>query len=378
MEVLDRRSRLVRVGAGARWGSVAEALAPHGLAISSGDHGNVGVGGLATGGGVGWMVRDYGLTIDHVRAVDVVLADGRVVRADAGHEPDLFWAARGAGAGTGIVVAFEIEAAEIEDVGVAQITVEADRDGRALLRWAELMAAAPRALSTGVVLQSHGPSFVMSITAVTAHDDARRAGSAVEPLLHTGVRLLDHRSGLIPYAALVPSAHLHPNVGQQPNVTTNGLLPSMTVQDARAIMDAAAEPHPAVIQLRSVGGAVNDVPADATAYAHRHQNVLVIASVFPPQGPADLDSAWRRLTGRVDGAYVGFESRPDAAAFARSYPGATGSRVAEVWRRYDPDGVFRPALLPDTGRPRPTAPADGSADARVPRAVRTHNEEEMS
>jgi FAD/FMN-containing dehydrogenase len=378
VEVLDRGSHLVRVGAGARWGAVAEALAPFGLAISSGDHGNVGVGGLATGGGVGWLVRDYGLTVDHVRAVDVVLADGRVVRADAGHEPDLFWAARGAGAGIGIVVAFEIEAAEIRDVGYAQITVEADRKGSALLRWAEHLAAAPRALSSGVVLQSYGPSFVMSITAVVAHGDARRAAPAVEPLLSTGVRLLDQRSGLVPYALLVPSAHQHPNVGQQPNITTNGLLPTMTAEDAAAIMDVAAGPHPAVVQLRSVGGAVNDVPADATAYAHRHQNTLVIASVFPPQGPTDLDAAWRGLAGRVDGAYVGFESRPGPAAFARVYPGATGTRVAEVWRRYDPDGVFRPALLQDTGHPRSTAAADGSAGGRGPRVARSRNEGEIS
>jgi FAD/FMN-containing dehydrogenase len=349
VDLLDRPSRLVRVGAGARWGAVAEALAPHGLAISSGDHGNVGVGGLATGGGIGWLVRDYGLTVDHVRAVDVVLADGRVVRADAGHEPDLFWAARGAGAGIGIVVAFEIEAAELRDVGFAQITMEADRNGQALLRWAEHLAAAPRDLSSGVVLQSYGPSFIMSITAVIAHDDARRANAAVAPLLSAGVRLLDHRGGILPYAALVPSAHLHPNVGQQPNITTNGLLPVMTGEDAAAVMEAAAGPDPAVIQLRSVGGAVNDVPAGATAYAHRHQNTLVIASVFPPQGPAALDSAWHGLADRVDGAYVGFESRPDAAAFARTYPGATGARVTELWRRYDPDGLFRPALLPNTG-----------------------------
>ncbi|MFG2058903.1 FAD-binding oxidoreductase [Micromonospora sp. NPDC048930] len=342
VDVLDRPSRLVRVEAGARWARVAQALAPYGLAISSGDHGNVGVGGLATGGGVGWLVRHYGLTIDHVRAVEVVLADGTVVRADAVTEPELFWAVRGAGAGVGIVVAFEIEAVEARDVGVARIVVEARPDGSTVRRWADVLRQAPRELSAAAMLLPYGSSTVLSVTAVVAGASLRRVRPAVAPLLELG-GLLDHRVDLVPYPALVPTAHLHPNVGQQPSLTTNGLLAGMDGATARAIMRAAGGPNRALVQLRSVGGAVNDVAPDATAYPHRHQETLVVASVFPPHGAAGLDAAWRGLAGRTDGAYVNFESRPGPAAFARAYPGATGVRVAEVWRRYDPDGVFRTA-----------------------------------
>ncbi|MGN9844622.1 FAD-binding oxidoreductase [Nonomuraea sp. H19] len=160
VEVLDRRTRLVRVQAGARWATVAQTLAPYGLAIGSGYHGNIGVGGLATAGGIGWLVRHYGLTIDHIRAADVVLADGTTVRADAEHEPDLLWAVRGAGSGAGIVVAFEIEAMELRDVGYAQIAVEIKRDGRALRQWADHMASAARELTSAVTLQSHGSALV--------------------------------------------------------------------------------------------------------------------------------------------------------------------------------------------------------------------------
>jgi FAD/FMN-containing dehydrogenase len=344
VEVLDPRSRIVRIEAGARWATVADTLAPLGLAISSGDHGNVGVGGLATGGGIGWLVRHYGLTIDHIRAVDVVLADGSVVHADAEHEPELFWAVRGAGAGVGIVVAFEIEAIEIRNVGYAQIVVETDRDGHTLQQWSAYMASAPRELSTAVALLPYGSSTAASITAVVANESMRRVRAAVEPLLEIGVKLLDHQAHLVPYPALVPTAHLHPNTGQQPVVTTNGLLPTMTADDAGAIMDAAARRYQTLIQLRSVGAAVNDVRPDTTAYPHRHQNTLVIASVFAPQRPAALDAAWHGLAGRIDGAYVGFESRPSRTTFARTYPGATGSRVAGLWQRYDPDDIFRTRL----------------------------------
>ncbi|RVX46741.1 FAD/FMN-containing dehydrogenase [Nonomuraea polychroma] len=341
VEVIDRAARIVRVEAGARWAQVAQALAPYGLAISSGDHGNVGVGGLATGGGIGWLVRHYGLTIDHIRAAEVVLADGTVVRAGADHEPELLWAVRGAGAGVGIVVAFEIEAIELRDVGYAQIAVQVDRGGRALRQWADYMASAPRELSTAVTLLPHGRALVASITAVVADASEQRVRAAIEPLLSIGSGLLDHHARLAPYPALVSTAHLHANVGQQPSTTTNGLLTSMTDDDAAAITAAATGPHQPLIQMRSMGGAVNDMPADATAYAHRHHGTLVIASTFPPRRGVELDAAWRPLAERVDGAYTGFESRPDKSAFERIYPDATGDRVGRLWNRYDPEGIFR-------------------------------------
>ncbi|MFI7608681.1 FAD-binding oxidoreductase [Micromonospora sp. NPDC049366] len=344
VRVLDRKTRLVRVGAGARWAEVAQALAPAGLAISSGDHGNVGVGGLATSGGVGWLVRDYGLTIDRVRAAEVVLADGRVVRADAEHEPDLFWAVRGAGAGVGIVTAFEIEATELREVGVAQLALVADPDGSTLTRWAECLASAPRQLTTAAMLISDGRQAVLSLTAVYAGSNIERMRKAVTPLLEIGT-LLNQSAHRVPYSGLVSTAHLHANVGQQPVNTTNGLLPTMTPDVARAITAAATGPRPPLLQLRSVGGAVNDVAADATAYSHRDSDVLVIGTAFAPGDRATLDRVWHPIGAHTRGAYANFESRLDAAAFRRFYPGTTGDRVLALWRRYDPDGVFRSALF---------------------------------
>nr|BFE78009.1 hypothetical protein GCM10020093_006100 [Planobispora longispora] len=143
VEVIDRERRLVRVGAGARWGEVAEALAPYGLAISSGDYGDVGVGGLATSGGQGFLGRSYGLTIDHVVGAEVVLADGRVVRADAGNHPDLFWALRGAGGDIGVVTSFDIEAAEVGDVVFAVLVHDASDLAPFLERWGTLVEGSP-------------------------------------------------------------------------------------------------------------------------------------------------------------------------------------------------------------------------------------------
>ena len=124
----------VRIGPGARWGDVARKLAPYGLAITSGDHGGVGVGGLATTGGIGWFVREHGLTIDHVRSVDVVTASGDLVHASDDENSDLFWAMRGAGANFGVAVSFEIDAHPVgAQVGFAMLVFAPD-DVAAFLR----------------------------------------------------------------------------------------------------------------------------------------------------------------------------------------------------------------------------------------------------
>ncbi|MFD3454560.1 FAD-binding oxidoreductase [Streptomyces sp. NPDC058691] len=341
VRVLDREARIVRVEAGARWAEVAHALAAHGLAISSGDHGNVGVGGLATGGGIGWLVRSYGLTIDHVRAVEVVLADGSVVRADAGHEPDLLWVMRGAGSGTAIATAFEIEAVELGRIGYAEATVVVDSAGTALRRWAAMMAAAPRELSTAVNLSAQGSLAVASVNAVVASDSESVIRGALEPLASLGDTVLD-QAYVLPYSQLLSTAQLHRHHGQMPVVTTNGLLTRMTSEAARGLVAAVTAPEPLLIQMRSLGGAVNDTDPAATAYPHRHQRTLVTATAFPPGDRETLSAAWKPLLPLTDGAYVNFESDPDEETFARTYPGATGARVAELRRRYDPDGVLRP------------------------------------
>jgi hypothetical protein len=344
IEIIDRGSGLVRVEAGARWAHVAEALTPHGLAISSGDHGNVGVGGIATGGGIGWLVRQYGLTVDHVRAVEVVLPSGVVVYADAETEPDLLWVMRGAGAGAGIAIAFEIKAMELSNIGYAQLMAPVDPAGGTLRRWADAIAQAPRELSTAVLLSSQGSTATAFITAVVASDEPSVIREALRPLL--GITDVTMRQAqIVPYTELVPWLHLHDNTGQMPTDTTNGLFTGLNSESARALVNVASGPHPAFLQLRSLGGATQDPAPSSMAYGHRHQDILAVASTFPPNGRSTLDAAWKPVTPHVDGAYINFESSQDEAAFTRAYPGVTGSRVINLWQRYDPERVLRPKAL---------------------------------
>ncbi|CAH0249705.1 FAD-binding oxidoreductase [Microbacterium sp. Bi128] len=342
--VLDRPTGLVRVDAGARWAQIAVALAPHGLAISSGDHGNVGVGGLATAGGIGWLVRRYGLTIDHVRAATVVLPSGELVRADEAN-PDLLWAVRGAGSFVGVVTDLDIEAMELPGIQVGQVVIEIDRDGRALVEWSRFLQAAPRELTMSGVLAASGGRLVLVLTAVFAGTDAPRAHAALAPLLaRPGV----HAGGLqnARYTDLVPAGHLHANVGQQPSATTNALLAAFTAESAPALIEIARHPSGPFVQVRGVGGAAADIARDATAFWHRDAEVLVTVTLFPPRGAGELAAVARPLWSHALGAYRNFESHPSEATFARAFPGATGERVRELARRYDPDGVLHRVFLP--------------------------------
>jgi FAD/FMN-containing dehydrogenase len=116
VKIIDNERHLVRISGGATWGQVAAALAPHGLAISSGDTKSVGVGGLTLTGGIGWKVRKYGLALDNLAAAEVVTANGQVVPASPEENPELFWAIRGGGGNFGIVTAFEFVAHSTTDV----------------------------------------------------------------------------------------------------------------------------------------------------------------------------------------------------------------------------------------------------------------------
>ncbi|MFF7681067.1 FAD-binding oxidoreductase [Actinacidiphila glaucinigra] len=204
VEVIDRERRLVRVGAGARWGDVAQKLAPFELAISSGDFGDVDVGGLATAGGVGFLSRSYGLTIDHVRSAEVVLADGGIVRADADTHPDLFWALRGAGAGAGmgIVTSFDIEAAGIGKVIHARFVHEVKNLDTFLQAWGELTENSPRELTPFLVVADHGGRRIAQTTVVWADEDTGRAIEALEAFLNLAP-VLDQQAAVLPYAGVM-------------------------------------------------------------------------------------------------------------------------------------------------------------------------------
>ena len=132
-------STTVRIGGGAVWGDVAAALGKHKLGITSGDTKSVGVGGLALGGGIGWMVREHGLALDNLVAAEVVLASGEVVTASADEHPDLFWALRGGGGNFGVVTTFVFEAHPLDGVVFGTLSYAVEGAAEVLKGWRDVM-----------------------------------------------------------------------------------------------------------------------------------------------------------------------------------------------------------------------------------------------
>jgi FAD/FMN-containing dehydrogenase len=170
VEVVDEERHLVRIGGGATWGQVMDALAPLGLAISSGDTRSVGVGGLTLSGGIGWKVRKYGLALDQLVAAEVVTAGGDVLRASADEHAELFWAIRGGGGNVGIVTVLEFAAHATTDVFHGRIVFPASEAAAVLQGWAEYVRRAPEELTLLASVQ-RDPTCPVELVEEPVHHD---------------------------------------------------------------------------------------------------------------------------------------------------------------------------------------------------------------
>jgi FAD/FMN-containing dehydrogenase len=338
IEVLDPDSGRVRLGPGARWGEVAQALAPHGLAMSSGDYGGVGVGGLATAGGIGFLARRHGLTIDHVTAAELVLADGSLVRADAEQNPDLLWAVRGAGGNFGIVTAFELDAYRVREVVFSTMLFDASDAAGLLERWGAVVESAPRELTSFLsAVARRGGAPVAQLYSVFASEDAAAATEALTPLLESGP-VVDQHAQLVPYAAIMPpqpSTHS----GGAPSWFRAGLAEHVTPAVARLLASGLESGTVPMLQIRSVGGAVNDVDPLATAYPHRTQN-FAVSAVTAGSRAERLNELWDELRRHLNGLYLSFDTDTRPERLDDAFPGETLTRLRELKARYDPDQVF--------------------------------------
>lgn len=336
----DPEHGVVRIGPGARWVDVARVLAPFGRAITSGDYGGVGVGGLATAGGIGMFARSHGLTIDLVRAVTVVLADGRVTRASATEEPDLFWAMRGAGANFGIAVDFEFAAPAVGELAFAQFVFDATDMAGFLERWGAAMEAAPRSVSGEVVLGGRHPGQPQYAQVMLLVNDPDRDAviGALQPIAEVAP-LVDQQVAMADYQQVMEAFFRDaPQSGQGDPRSHSGLARHLTRElslEIGAMLQAGASYF---FQIRCVGGAVSDVDPMETAYGWRDANFSIAALGTARSG---LDTWWGRLVPHLDGMYLNFETDTDADALARAFPPDHLDRLRQLKRRYDPTGLFR-------------------------------------
>ncbi len=346
VEVLDPAHHLVRIGAGARWGDVAQALAPHGLAISSGDTKQVGVGGLTLGGGIGWMVRKYGLTIDSLEAADLVTADGRILHVSAQEHPDLFWAIRGGGGNFGVVTSFTFHAQPCGEIVGGSVIYDTAGAEDLLSAWARSMREAPEELSSTFVLFSgFGPQVPPQIMVLLCYvgDDEGDASEAIKPFLQLGAV----RSQSIqrkPYHAILEDA-----VSPPPSLRVvghDGFLKTLSPEAIATLAANYGQAGQPIAQIRALGGAMARVRPEATAFAHRENEALVIVPAFAPEAASDeqaqqiRQAAWQPLASLASGAFLNFLSDASEASVAAVYPSATYARLARIKATYDPDNIF--------------------------------------
>jgi FAD/FMN-containing dehydrogenase len=349
---VDLAENIAWAGAGLTAGEVTAALAEHGRAIPFGDTGSVGIGGITLGGGIGYLARKHGLTIDSLVAVEIVTADGEVRMASATEHPDLFWALRGGGGNFGVVTRFCYRLSPVGEVLGGAIVLPATRDVvRSLV---PIASAAPEELTVIAELMAAPPMPAMpeehvgkpSLVLLFVHAGDPEAGRAA---------IAPFRAVAQPYAEVV-MAMPYPGIYEfskeaetpAPSTARSVFLDDLSDDDVDAILEAfAALPDGTMIQLRVFGGAMGRVPVEATAFAHRSANVQVtIINLLLDPATSDEAVAWNRgLFGKLEpsstGVYVNFLEDEGEARIRAAYPPETYERLAAVKRRYDRYNVFR-------------------------------------
>jgi len=346
VEIIDEANHIVRVGCGAQWGDVAEELASHNLALSSGDTSDVGVGGLTLGGGIGWMVRGHGLTIDNLVAAEMVDAHGQKHRASATENPDLFWGIRGGGGGLGIVTSFEFKAAPCQGIVAGSIIYPAEKREAILTKWAEYMSTAPEELNSTLMLSpGFGPGQTPQVIVIACYagTDEAAAQAAIQPLRELGDTPVHDDVKPKPYYEMLEKGM---DVSAFKIRVRNGFIKAFTPQLIASIAEHFGMPNTPFLQVRSLGGEFNRVDNDATAFAHHGNSALLIMPSFAPITSTDeeanalADKSWAPLKPFSTGAYVNFltDNRPEGIADA--YPVATRDRLYQLKQTYDPNNIF--------------------------------------
>jgi FAD/FMN-containing dehydrogenase len=345
---VDPEARMAWVESGLTAGEVTRALGRHGLAVPFGDSASVGVGGLTLGGGVGFLARKHGLTIDSLLAAEVVTADGRLRYVDADEEPELFWAIRGGGGNFGVATSFCFHLRPVATVTGGVLVLPAT--SATIASFVAAAAEAPDELSTiANVLaaapplpflppEHHGRPVVMA-TLVFAGRDAD-ADRALAPFRALGplVDMLRPQ----PYPDL-----FGPELEAPPLAASRTMFLDAADEDVAESILAhlrASTAQTAALQIRVLGGAVARVPREATAYAHRSRPIM--ASVGALDGGPGRHEEWVRevasaLRQGEPGAYVNFVGDEGAERVRDAYPGQTWERLAAIKREYDPENVFR-------------------------------------
>jgi FAD/FMN-containing dehydrogenase len=348
---IDAGQRTAWAETGLTAGEYTHAAHAYGLATGFGDTGSVGLGGLTLGGGVGYLVRKYGLTIDDLLAAEIVTADGDLLHADADVHSDLFWAIRGGGGNFGVATRFKFRLHEVGTIVggmlilpatpevIAGFMAEAEAAPDELSTIANLMIAPPMPFLPAEV---HGKPVLMGMLVYVGNTEAGER--TVAPFRKLATPYTDMlRPMSYPEIYQEEAGEYHPVAAAR-----TMFIDSFDRSVAETILDylTASKASMAVAQLRVLGGAMARVPVEATAFAHRTSRIMVnLAALYEVPDEKPVHEAWvmrfaTALQQGDRGAYVNFLGDEGAARVQDAYPGATWERLRAVKRRYDPTNLF--------------------------------------
>jgi FAD/FMN-containing dehydrogenase len=349
---IDAPARTAWAQTGLTAGEYSAAAGKHGLATGFGDTGSVGIGGITLGGGIGYLTRKHGMTIDSVLGAELVTADGKVLQVNASSHPDLFWAIRGGGGNFGVVTRFQYRLHPVDQVVGGMLMLPASAD--VIVKIMEAAAGAPEELSAIVNIMPappmpfvpaafHGQLVAMILMCYAGDVDA--GTRAVAPFRAAAAPVVDMVKPMSYPELFPPEDHsYHPlAVARTMFIDRFDRSVAETILDYLRRSDASMR----VAQLRVLGGAMGRVPADATAFAHRDARILVnVAAFYTGAEDKPIRQAWVQefssaLHQGNDGAYVNFLADEGRERVRAAYPGATWNRLAAIKQQYDPSNLFR-------------------------------------
>lgn len=349
---IDHARRTAWAETGLTAAEYTQATHERGLATGFGDTGSVGIGGLTLGGGVGYLSRKQGLTIDNLIGAEIVTADAETLRVDPESHPDLYWAIRGGGGNFGVATRFHFQLHEVGTVFGGMLILPATAE--TISSFVAAAEAAPGELSTIANVMPAPPMPFLAaelvgkrvILAFMVYAGALDAGErAAAPFRALAEPIADMLRPM-PYPEIYPpeDPNYHPIAASR-----NLFVDTIDRSTAQTIVEhlEASQAKFQVAQIRVLGGAIARVPSDATAYAHRDRPIMVnVAALYDHADEAARNQAWAEdfrtaLQNGRPGAYVNFMTVDWPSRIRDAYPGRTLERLSEVKSRYDPTNLFR-------------------------------------
>jgi FAD/FMN-containing dehydrogenase len=346
---IDPFGHTVRAQGGLTWGEYNRATHAYGLATTGGVISTTGIAGLTLGGGIGWLMGKYGMAIDNLRSVEIVMADGEIRTASAEVEPDLYWAVRGGGGNFGVTSSFEYDAHPLSTVFGGIIAFD--------------LPDAPKVFDFYRDFTAGSPDELVAFCGLVHAPDGSGHKIAAVPICHCGQPSEGERAAERLRTAATPLVDL---LGPMPYPVVNTLLDDGFPKGARnywksaffkelsdeavGIMLEAFEKAPSIMSglvVEHFHGLVTRIPATATAYPHRQPGYnLVLTAEWLDPADDEANIRWAKETfaaltpHMADAAYVNYLDTDDLDRVRVAY-GPNWERLVSLKRRYDPDNVFR-------------------------------------